>query len=158
MIKQNQTSCYDPHSLPPLVPYRSKLAPKRTSRDRKCSSKGVGRRGIVLKHRNCSQKGPLPCRPMPLLVRLWRDGVSEKVNSRRPESDCKAMFKRLRYWTTLSGSPLEGETRRDFKRDPILGGTTCLKLLVSCGLVCFMRASSCQGSSYFATWFATFDK
>ena len=30
--------------------------------------KGIGRRGIVLKHEICLQKGPVPCRPMPLLV------------------------------------------------------------------------------------------
>ena len=33
--------------------------------------KGMGRQGIVLKHRNSLQKWPVPCRPTPLLVQLW---------------------------------------------------------------------------------------
>ena len=34
-------------------------------------------------------------------------------------------------------------------------GTTCLTLLVQCGLGCFMRCLECQGSLCFATLFAT---
>ena len=35
---------------------------------------------------------------------------------------------------------------------------TCLTPLVECGLVCFMRCLQCQGSSWFATFFATFEE
>ena len=37
----------------------------------KCTSKGIWRQGKVLKHRNSSQKEPMPCRHMPLLMQLW---------------------------------------------------------------------------------------
>ena len=33
-----------------------------------CASRGIGRQGAVLGHRNCLQKEPMPCRHMPLLV------------------------------------------------------------------------------------------
>ena len=39
-----------------------------------------------------------------------------------------------------------------------LGGTTCLTLLVWCGLVSLTRISSCRGTSQFATLFATFEE
>ena len=35
-----------------------------------CTSKGIGRQGVVLIHGNSLQKEPLPCRHMPLLVQL----------------------------------------------------------------------------------------
>ena len=43
--------------------------------NQKCTSKGRGRQSIVLKHRICLQKEPMPCRPMPLLVQLRVEGV-----------------------------------------------------------------------------------
>ena len=36
---------------------------------RKCTRKGIGGQSVVSKHRNCLRKEPMPCRPMPLLVR-----------------------------------------------------------------------------------------
>ena len=36
----------------------------------KCTSKGIGRQSVALKHRDSLQKEPMPCRPMPLLVQL----------------------------------------------------------------------------------------
>ena len=36
----------------------------------KCTSKGVGRQGEVLKHMDCLQKELVPCRPLPMLVQL----------------------------------------------------------------------------------------
>ena len=47
---------------------------------------------------------------------------------------------------------------RDYDNFRVLGGTVCLMLLVQCGLVCLMRASSCQGSSSSATLLATFEE
>ena len=36
----------------------------------KCTSKGIRRRGIALKHRSSLRKEPTPCRPTPLLAQL----------------------------------------------------------------------------------------
>ena len=41
---------------------------------------------------------------------------------------------------------------------PFSGGTTCLRLLVLCGLICFTCFSSCQGSPSSATLLATFEE
>ena len=39
----------------------------------KCTSKGIGRQGVVLKHRISLQKEPMPCRHMPLLSKAPKD-------------------------------------------------------------------------------------
>ena len=36
----------------------------------KCTSKGIGRQGVVLKHCSCLQREPVPCRPVPFLCAL----------------------------------------------------------------------------------------
>ena len=43
---------------------------RRPWQSQKCISQGIGRQGIVLKHRSSLLKEPMPCRHMPLLVQL----------------------------------------------------------------------------------------
>ena len=61
------------HLLPnlDLYPYPSTYIPRLILCERqKCTIRGKGRQGIVLKHRNSLRKEPMPCRPLPLLVKL----------------------------------------------------------------------------------------
>ena len=43
----------------------------KTRCSQKCTGKGIGRQGVVLKHGDSLQKELMPCRPMPLPVQTW---------------------------------------------------------------------------------------
>ena len=75
---------------------------------RECTSKGIGRQGIVLKHRNSLQKEPVPCRPLPFLgcgqmgstlmgplrkLWLWTDwGNKNKTATERVQPVCAPTY------------------------------------------------------------------
>ena len=75
LSRSAEASTTNPHQCPPTGGFQ------------KCTSKGIGRQGIVLKHRNSLQKEHAPCRHMSLLVQLWGSENGDPTNK-----SCKQHF------------------------------------------------------------------
>ena len=78
-------------------------------------------------------------------------GVPEPAAAEAPDEDRRDQHgdedqAHGRHDAQPAGEAAEEDVVPDAREELALGGTTCPKLVVLHGLVCFMRLSTCQGS------------
>ena len=114
---------------------------------RKCTSKGIGRQGIVLKHRNRLQKEPMPCRPMPLLVQLRM--LASVSFALIPFSGCprrtlsSPLDRRLQGWSSKDERLAVIRGVCDYRLTRVVALVCCRVCVVWCMCVCLIGVCKC---------------